>query len=127
MAKNLKRKRDQDAAVEEDEVCIEPSTLIELTVVQSQDSKDLMSADGLDPGGSGSETEIGSVEESEEEEWNGTGGGEGVGFSPSNGKHVKVPTGHEVREMKEASELYKSSAFKLQVCMQYSPPTGMPC
>ena len=86
-----------------------------------------MSFGGLGSGGSGSETEIGSVNEGEEEEWGGTGGGEGVDPPPSNSKHVKVPTGHEVREMKEASELYKSSAFKLQVCMQYSSPTGTPC
>ena len=72
-----------------------------------------MSVDGLDPEDSGSEPKSGSVDE---EEWGGTGGGEGVDPSPSSrGKPVKVPAGHELREMKEASELYKSSAFKLQV------------
>ena len=85
-----------------------------LTIVQARDSEDLMSVDGLDPKGSDSETGTGSVDE---EEWGGTGGGGEVDSLPSAlaGKPVKVPAGHELREMKEASELYKSSAFKLQV------------
>jgi hypothetical protein len=77
-----------------------------------------MSVDGLDPEGAGSGTETSSVDDIEEEQWGGTGGGEVADPSPSNGKHVKVPAGHELREMREASELYKSSAFKLQVRMQ---------
>jgi U3 small nucleolar RNA-associated protein 22 len=81
-----------------------------------------MSVDGLDPQGSGSESEIGSVGDSEEEEWGGIGEGGGVDLPPSSGKHVlKVPAGHELREMKEASELYKSSSFKLQVRIQCNP------
>jgi len=71
-----------------------------------------MSVDGLDPKDSDSETESGSADE---EEWSGTGGGREVDSLPVGGKPVKVPAGHEMREMKEASELYKSSAFKLQV------------
>lgn len=82
-----------------------------------------MSVDGLDPQGLGSESEIGSVDDGEEGEWGGIGGNEGVDIPPSTGKHVKVPAGHELREMKEASELYKSSAFKLQVRIQCSSPT----
>lgn len=76
----------------------------------------------VDPEASHSETEIGSADDGEEERWSGTGGNEGVGPLPPNGQHVKIPAGHELREMKEASELYKSSAFKLQVCMRCSPP-----
>ena len=72
-----------------------------------------MSVDGLDPEDSDSGTESGSADN--DEEWNGIGGGGEGGPFPSDGKPVKVPAGHELREMKEASELYKSSAFKLQV------------
>jgi len=84
-----------------------------------------MSVDGLDPGDSDSETKSDSV--NDDEEWGGTGGGgEGggggdIGPQPPGGKPVKVPAGHELREMKEASELYKSSAFKLQVRIRGSP------
>ena len=82
-----------------------------------------MSVDGVDPGGLGSETEISSINEDEEKTWSGIGGNKRVGHLPSTGQHVKVPAGHELREMKEASELYKSSAFKLQVCMQCNQST----
>jgi len=83
-----------------------------LTIVQPHDSEDLMSVDGLDPKDSDSEPESGSIDD---EEWSGTGGGGEADPSPPSGNPVKVPAGHELREMKEASELYKSSAFKLQV------------
>lgn len=33
----------------------------------------------------------------------------------SSGKHKKPPTGEELREIKDASDLYRSSAFKFQV------------
>jgi len=79
-----------------------------------------MSVDGVDSGDSGSETETGSAD-NEEKEWGGTGGGGEVDLPSSSGKPVKVPAGHELREMKEASELYKSSAFKLQVRTRRSP------
>lgn len=85
-----------------------------------------MSVDGVDPEGFSSETESNSVDDGGEEKWNGTGGGEEVDPLPSSGQHVKVPTGHELREMKEASELYKSSAFKLQVSMRRSLSTEAP-
>ena len=73
-----------------------------------------MSIDGPDLEGPESETGASTGDDAEEGEWGGISGG---GESPpsSKGKHVKVPAGHELREMKEASELYKSSAFKLQV------------
>ena len=91
-----------------------------LTIAQPHDSEDIMSVDGLDPEDSDSEPESGSVNDGENEEWGGTGGGEEADPSPSSGKPVKVPAGHELREMKEASELYKSSAFKLQVRIRCS-------
>ena len=72
-----------------------------------------MSIDGLDPGDSDSDTTSDSV--NDDEEWGGTGGGKDIGPPAPGGKPVKVPAGHELREMKEASELYKSSTFKLQV------------
>ena len=100
--------------------------LTELTISQAHDLEDLMSVDGLDPEDSDSEPESGSIEDGEDEEWGGTGGGGEANLSPSSGKPVKVPAGHELREMKEASELYKSSAFKLQVRIQYSPSVECP-
>jgi len=89
--------------------------MTELTIAQARDSEDLMSVDGLDPEDSDLETESGSANDDDEQEWGGTRGGGEVDPSPSSAKPVKVPAGHELREMKEASELYKSSAFKLQV------------
>ena len=97
------------------------SYLTELTIAQVHDLEDLMSVDGLDPESSDSESKSGSVDDGEDEEWGGTGRDEEVGLSPSSGKPVKVPAGHELREMKEASELYKSSSFKLQVRIRCSP------
>jgi U3 small nucleolar RNA-associated protein 22 len=79
-----------------------------------------MSVNGLDPGSLSLESETSSAHDGEGEKWGGTGGNEGVSLLPSNRQHVKVPTGHELREMKEASELYRSNAFKFQVRV-YSP------
>jgi hypothetical protein len=112
--------------VEEDEVRVGYIYLTELTIAQVRDSEDLMSVDGLDPKDSDSETEIRFRRRRREEEWGGTGGGGEVDPSPSSGKPVKVPAGHELREMKEASELYKSSAFKLQVRIQCNPSVESP-
>lgn len=97
--------------------------MTELTIIQARDSEDLMSVDELDPEDSDpdSESESGSVDD---EEWGGTGGGGEIGPPPLSGKPIKVPAGHELREMKEASELYKSSAFKLQVCMRCNLSAG---
>ena len=92
-----------------------------ITLAQGHDSGDLMSVDGHDPEDTGSETESDPPNDEEEEEWGGIGVGGEVDPSSSSGKPVKVPAGHEVREMKEASELYKSSAFKLQVRKRCSP------
>lgn len=116
MAKNLKRKRGQVAALEEDEVRVGLVSITELTIAfaQVRDPRDLTSVDGHGPEDAGSETEPGSSN-SEEEEWGGIGGVGEVDPLSSSGKPVKVPAGHELREMKEASELYKSSVFKLQV------------
>jgi len=83
-----------------------------------------MSVDGFDPEDSGSETK--SVSVNDDEEWGGTGGGRDIAPSSPDGKPVKVPAGHELREMKEASELYKSSAFKLQVRIRCSPSGKTP-
>ena len=105
----------------------DPSCVTKLTIAQAHDSDDLMPVDGIDPKDSSSETGTGSVEEEEEEEeWGGTGEVGEVDPSPSSGKPVKIPAGHELREMKEASELYKSSAFKLQVRIRCNPPGGCP-
>jgi hypothetical protein len=100
--------------------------LTELTIAQAHDLEVLMSVDGLDPKDSDSEPESGSVDDGEEEEWGGIGGDGEAESPPSSGKLVKVPTGHELREMKEASELYKSSAFKLQVRIQFNPSVESP-
>lgn len=61
-----------------------------------------------------------------DDEWSGIGGGGEAGPPHSSGKPVKVPAGHELREMKEASELYKSSAFKLQVRIRRSLLSEIP-
>ena len=98
--------------------------LTELTIPQAHDLEDLMSVDGLDAEDSDSELESGSVDDGEDEEWGGTGDGREADILPSSGKPVKVPAGHELREMKEASELYKSSAFKLQVRIRCSLSVG---
>ena len=97
--------------------------MTELTIMQARDSEDLMSVDGLDPedSDSGAESSPG-----DDDEWSGTGGGEVVDPSPSRGGPVKVPAGHELRGMKEASELYRSSAFKLQVRIRCTPSAEMP-
>ena len=79
-----------------------------------------MSIGGLDPEDFGTESKSDSDNEDDEEGWGGTGGGGEVGPPPPGGKPVKVPAGHELREMKEASELYKSNAFKLQVRIRCS-------
>jgi len=85
-----------------------------------------MSVDGPDHEDPDSETETGSIDDDDDDhEWGGTGGGGDVGPPPPSGKSVKVPAGHELREMKEASELYKSSAFKLQVRRRCSPSGKM--
>ena len=97
-----------------------------LIAAQARDSEDLMSVDGLEPEASNPETEISSVYDNEEQTWSGTGGNEELGPFPPSGQHVKVPAGHELREMKEASELYKSSAFKLQVRMRSSLSAEIP-
>jgi len=95
--------------------------MVELTIAQARESEDLMSVDGLDPENSDLETESGSANDDDEQGWGGTRGGGEADQSPSSGKPVKVPAGHELREMKEASELYKSSAFKLQVRILCGP------
>lgn len=53
----------------------------------------------------------------EEEEWNGVNGASG---EAEDGKHTgtkpkKPPTGEELRNIKDATDLYRSSSFKLQV------------
>lgn len=93
--------------------------MTELTIAQACDSEDLMSVDGLDPEDPDLGTVSGSVDD--DEEWGGIGGGKEDNPMPSSGRPVKVPAGHELREMKEASELYKSSAFKLQVRIWRTP------
>lgn len=61
----------------------------------------------------------GSGEDEGEEEWNGVNGasGEAVGEDEkrTGTKPKKPPTGEELRNIKDATELYRSSSFKLQV------------
>ena len=56
--------------------------------------------------------------EGEDEEWEGTGVSMDVDGEPHHergGKPKKPPTGDEVRAIKEATDLFRSSSFKLQV------------
>ena len=58
-------------------------------------------------------------EDAEEEEWDGMdeGGTTGMGGEGAQrgGKPKKPPTGEEVRAIKEATDLFRSSSFKFQV------------
>ena len=56
--------------------------------------------------------------EGDDEEFTGFGeGAGGSGSAPRGGKPKKAPTGSEVRAIKDAAELFRSSSFKLQVTM----------
>ena len=57
---------------------------------------------------------------SEGEEWGGTGAAMDIdqrGSSSSNPK--KAPTGEELRAIREATDLYRSGSFKLQVSSEF--------
>lgn len=61
----------------------------------------------------------GSADGDEEDEWNGLNSASG---EAEDGKHTgtkpkKPPTGEELRNIKDATDLYRSSSFKLQVCI----------
>lgn len=62
----------------------------------------------------------GEEEEEEEEEWGGVSGANGTVQDAEDEKHTgtkpkKPPTGEELRNIKDATDLYRSSSFKLQV------------
>lgn len=60
-------------------------------------------------------------EDQPEEEWGGISGGEQAAAEATTYEHrtgtkpKKPPTGHELRAIKDATDLFKSSSFKLQV------------
>ena len=67
---------------------------------------------------SGAESDVSEQGSDNEEEWNGV---NGKGGDADDGKHTgtkpkKPPTGVELRNIKDATDLYRSSSFKLQVC-----------
>ena len=86
-----------------------------------------MRFDGEHEGGNADEDEdmdseggaSGSGEDEDEEEWAGVNGASGEPVDEDekrNGtKPKKPPTGEELRNIKDATELYRSSSFKLQV------------
>ena len=61
--------------------------------------------------------EVHSAAEEGQEEWGGIeASGDREGAETHYGKKLKKPpTGEELRDMKDASELYRSSSFRLQV------------
>ena len=70
--------------------------------------------------GEGSREESNESEGEEEEEWGGVNGANGAVHDAEDGKHTgtkpkKPPTGEELRNIKDATDLYRSSSFKLQV------------
>lgn len=85
---------------------------------------DLAEAEVLDDGASLPERPH-AEENDEEGEWG------GIGVTPSlpqenlkggSGKRNKPPTGEELRDIKDAADLFKSNSFKLQVivlCFRY--------
>lgn len=85
--------------------------------------------------GSGQEDESdeemgGSGDEEEEEQWEGLNGAGGADGAADEGKHTgtkpkKPPTGEELRNIKDATDLYRSSSFKLQVCHCLPPEKVM--
>lgn len=72
-----------------------------------------------DAEGSEDSGEMSAMEEGEDGEWGGISGSKDTGSvddSHSGTKPKKPPTGEELRTIKDASDLFKSSSFKLQVC-----------
>ncbi|KAK7471072.1 U3 snoRNP protein [Stygiomarasmius scandens] len=109
---NLKRKRGVDA------------TARKIRRVSPEDVDEEMPF--LDDGGrTDDELEIENVEEGEDEEdedeegeegeWGGVGRGESDNLPPVNGSKSLKPTGEEIRAIKNATDLYRSNTFKLQI------------
>jgi U3 small nucleolar RNA-associated protein 22 len=78
-----------------------------------------MKQTSLEEDGSSSQSERsdagpGDDSQDEEEEWGGVNEEMDVD-THEHGKPKRPPTGEELREMKDASELFQSSSFKLQV------------
>lgn len=72
-------------------------------------------------------SEISNAEDEEEMEWTGFDEepepvvDQDENTTERSGKPIVMPTGYEVRVMKEATELYQSSSFKLKVRRISSP------
>ncbi|KAK0482507.1 Nrap protein [Armillaria novae-zelandiae] len=102
MAANLKRKRGQED---------DPRKTRKLSPPGGSDEESNLGLDGTND-----DKEDVNPEDENDEEWGGvesTGATEGG--HTSKGKPKKPPTGVEVREMKEAADLFKSTSFKLQI------------
>ncbi|THG99128.1 hypothetical protein EW026_g3163 [Hermanssonia centrifuga] len=77
-----------------------------------------IAADIFPPLVGGEDEDEGSDTGSEEEEWTGLKGaadGDVKGSEHTGSKPKKPPTGEELRNIKDATELYRSSSFKLQI------------
>ncbi|KAK0211157.1 Nrap protein [Desarmillaria ectypa] len=103
MAANLKRKRGQED---------DPSKTRKLSPPDDSDEENIIVLDGTD----NDDEEGDNPADGNDEGW---GGIEPTGVTEdghtSKGKPKKPPTGVEVREMKEAADLFKSTSFKLQI------------
>ncbi|PBK93042.1 Nrap protein [Armillaria gallica] len=103
MAANLKRKRGQED---------DPRKTRKLSPPGDSDEESNLGLDGTDD----DDKEDVNPDDEQNEEW---GGIEPIGVTEGGhtpkGKPKKPPTGVEVREMKEAADLFKSTGFKLQI------------
>jgi U3 small nucleolar RNA-associated protein 22 len=89
--------------------------------VSEPSKSDLSEAEALDDSESLSEGHDGE-ENGEEGEWGGIGVTASVAeenLEAGNVKRNKPPTGEELRDIKEAADLFKSNSFKLQVIVLY--------
>ncbi|KAI0317967.1 Nrap protein [Amylostereum chailletii] len=115
MALNLKRKRGkagEDGTPKRRQHSLEENGILSEGEQPEQEYPDADMEGGSDvhegsePGGVDADVDA------EEEEW----GGLSTGVSPRRiGKPKKPPTGEEVRAIKEATDLFRSSSFKLQI------------
>ncbi|KAF8965448.1 Nrap protein [Flammula alnicola] len=106
MVQNLKRKRE------------DISLPRKAQRVQRGDNVDIDNGEGSDAGSEGS-GDMSEMEEGEyQQEWGGIEGAKEVFLAEgqhSGTKPKKPPTGEELRAIKDASDLFKSSSFKLQI------------
>ncbi|KAA1477008.1 Nrap protein [Dentipellis sp. KUC8613] len=114
MAQDLKRKRAKEAdarGIKKRQLSEEPED-----EVMDHEGDDVESAGAS---GSGDDEPMDAEDgDGEDEDWGGIDGTEEVEAEESHhagGKPKKPPTGEEVRSIKEATELFRSSSFKLQI------------